>query len=394
MGSAGGNASRGPGLRRRNGRPARWSAALGLRRAALALCLAAIPGVAPAQAVLRGRVLAEDGTPIAGASVMLAALRYAVRTDSTGAFLLTGTPGSSLALSVAADGFRADTATVTLVRGRPVVRDFTLRRADAPVPEEAGDTRYVRGVVTDLDGAPLAYANVQLNGGTRYLANDSGRFTIPVRTTGRLTVLARRIGFEAAEVGVDSIGEAVLVRLKALAVSLPGQVITARSPFASLDIHGFYGRMRDAERGATGGYFITPEDLELRKPLHVTNAVEHLPNIRIRPGNAEFTKFLPPGGADTVRRGVTAARNLRIEDRSGCPMSVFVDGIRVSPLLSRVRRVPEGSLGINDLQDEQVNTLISPVSVAGIEVYTREASTPAQFQPIAGTCGSVVIWSK
>jgi hypothetical protein len=150
--------------------------------------------------------------------------------------------------------------------------------------------------------------------------------------------------------------------------------------------------MADAERGVNSGYFITPEDLELRKPLMVTNAVEHLPSIRVRPGNAEITKSVVNG--DTIRRGVTSARNLRVEDRSGCPMTVFLDGIRVSPLLSHVRNVPAGSFGIKDLADEQINTLISPVAIAGIEVYTREATTPPQFQAIAGTCGAVVIWSK
>jgi hypothetical protein len=36
-----------------------------------------------------------------------------------------------------------------------------------------------------------------------------------------------------------------------------------RAAFASLDLNGFYRRMRDAERGVNHRYFTTPEDSSL-----------------------------------------------------------------------------------------------------------------------------------
>ena len=339
-----------------------------------AFLLLLLGGEAAAQASseLRGRVVSDSGVPIRGATITLAAVGYSVRTDSLGLFSLTGTPGSTVSLSLRAEGFRDDTASVVLERGRVVRRDFTLVAESTPLPEANPSERVLRGQVTDPEGAPLAYANVQINGGRRYISDDSGRFTMPITVSGGFMLLFRRIGFNPEEMKLDSVPTAVLrVRMSPAAAALPEMRVIASSPFASLNIYGFYRRMADVERGINRGYFITPEELQTRNPFMVTSAVEHLPNIRIRPAPLPLVA------------GPKPPLNLRIEDGRGCPLTVYVDRVKVSPVLSR-----------GAMRDEHINTLLVPTTLAGVEVYPRRAGAPPEFALSDGTCGVVLIWTK
>lgn len=333
--------------------------------------------IATAQGVeLRGRVVSEDSTPIVGATATLTALGYAVTADAAGRFVMAGTPGGTLELAISAPGFRSQNVAVVLPRRGALSRDFVLLSDGAPRPEEPSD--FIRGRVTAPDGSPIAYANIQVNGGRRIISTDSGRFSAPVSSAGGATLLVRRIGFEPEEVKFAARPDtAIVVRMKPAATALPELRVTARSPFVGLDLHGFYRRMDEAQRGPAHVYFITPEDLDLRKPVQITDALEHLPNVRIQAGNAEVTQ------GQTGQRNLFVPRNMRISDGRGCPYTVFLDRIRITPRLTRGK-----------LQDDQINVAIQPGSVAGIEVYPGGRSAPAEFSMLPDTCGVVLIWSK
>ena len=348
--------------------------------AIVVLSLLVLPAsVARAQAELRGRVVNDSGVPIRGATITLAAIRYSVTTDSLGRFTLAGTPGSTLALSLRANGFREGKADVVLGRGRPVMRDFVLVSEQTALPDVNPSARVLRGRITTPEGEPISYANVQLNGGRRVVSDDSGRFTVPFMP-GRASLLARRIGFEPEELKLEAMPDtAVRMHMRAVARMLAGQVVTGKAPFARLDLGGFYKRMNEVERGARVGYFVTPEDLALRNPQNVTDAVEQFPGIRLSPiddGKAGSDGF---NHAD----GVTLARKFRIEDNSGCPLTVYLDRVRIQPTMVGAKP-----------KDEEINTLVQPHAVAGIEVYPRAVGAPPEFQPVSMTCGVVVIWSK
>jgi hypothetical protein len=362
----------------------------------IATCLAGAltPGSLSAQAVLRGRVVTEEGLPVANATVTLTALRYAVRTDSLGGFVLSGTPGGKLDLSLDAVGYRTEAVSVVLARRGAVSRDFVLSPDGTPRPELETADRFLRGIVTDEQGNPLPYANVQLNGGRRFIANDSGRFAIPVGRDGRVTLLSRRIGFEAAQLQVEAATDtAITIVLRSVAQILPGQTVEGRQEVRSLKLYGFYERLEDAQKGLNFGYYITPEELEIRRPVNATDALEHLPNIRIVAGNHEYVIQYTPTGPRQVNLSVP--RNMIITDRSGCVLTVYLDGIRIHP---SVRSIGNGYRGDTqfkqDMQDEQINSLISPGALAGVEVYTRGLTAPAQYQPMASTCGIVLFWTK
>jgi carboxypeptidase family protein len=347
-----------------------------LRRGCYLLLAVLTASSAGAQSRLSGRVVSDSGIPIAGATITLVGLRYSVKSDSLGRFQLAGTPGSTLSLSLRATGFRDDSASVVLSRGRPVARDFVLISEQTPRPEANPSDRVLRGRIVTVEGDPISYANVQVNGGRRYIADDSGRFAVPIPYEGRLTLLARRIGFEPEEAKLDAMPDtAVRMRMRTAARVLPGQVVTGRAPYARLDLGGFYKRMAEVENGARVGYFVTPEDLELRKPQNVTDAVEQFPSIRLRPIDTG-----PPGA---LGNGFPLARKFRIEDRSGCALTVYLDRVRIQPTMVNLKP-----------QDEEINTIVQPHVVAGIEVYPRALGAPPEFPPVGDHCGVVLIWSK
>jgi hypothetical protein len=140
--------------------------------------------------------------------------------------------------------------------------------------------------------------------------------------------------------------------------------------------------MKEVERGARTGYFVTPEDLELRKPQNVTDAVEQFPSIRLRPINDD--RYCRDGGTTAGRFcGMPNNRRMRIEDESGCPLTVFLDRVRIQPSIVKLEPV-----------DEEVNSLVQPNSVSGIEVYVGKSGGPPEFPVYDRTCGVVVIWTK
>jgi hypothetical protein len=328
-----------------------------------ALLAFALPDIQAQATELRGRVVSDSGVPIPNATITLPGIRYSVRSDSLGAFRLSGTPGSTLNLTLIAAGFRDDSATVVLPRSRAVLRDFVMVSETTPLPEPNPSDRVLRGRVTDSEQTPLAYANIQVNGGRRYVSDDSGRFVLPIPGTGAFTLLVRRIGFEPEQVTFDSFPAAsVRVQLKAVARALPEQRVTGRAAFVSLDLAGYYGRMRDAERGINHGYFLTPEDFELRKPTLLTNMAEGLPAVRV------WHHPLDP------------KKNM-IEGVNRCRMTVYLDRVRIV-----------GKLG--NMPDDYVNELIQPTDIAAMEVYPRAVGAPPQYQAMNGTCGVVLIWSK
>jgi hypothetical protein len=339
--------------------------------AAVLIAVTAWPLRADAQSLLSGRVLSDSGKPVVAATVTLTGIGYSVRTDSLGRFQLSGTPGSTLSLTLQAAGFRDDSATVVLTRGRPIVRDFTMVSEATALPEANPSDRVLRGRITTTDGEPIAYANFTINGGRRWVSDDSGRFAVPFNTSSA-RIIVRRIGFEPTEVNLPVMPDtAIRIRMTAVAQTLETQVVTVRSPFVRLDLNGFYQRMTEVERGARVGYFVTPEDLALRNPQNVTDAVEQFPSIRLRP----------------IGGGIPLNRKMRIEDRNGCPFTVYLDKVRIQPSMVSLKPV-----------DEEVNTLVQPHAVAGIEVYPRKVGAPPGY-PVyegGGICqaGVVLIWTK
>jgi hypothetical protein len=363
-------------------------------RILLAIAVLCSPIAASGQApVLRGKVVNESGDGIAGVTVTLTRISYSVRTDSAGEFALSGTPGAMLVFTMRAAGYRGDSGAVTLPRRGGVSREFRLVSEASAPPEVNPSDRVLRGRVTDTEGAPLSYAGVQVNGGRRFIADDSGRFTMPL-PTGRFSLLVRRIGFSPEELKIDAAPDtAIRVRLTAFATSLPEQRITGRAAFVSLDLHGFYRRMRDAERGVHHGYFMTPEDFEFRKPHEITQMVEGLPAVFLKRDNGDPKRYVLVG-APCRPRTEPDPTCVRIGSAMEGPSSSRIFRCVMTVYLDRVRIVGRVGTSLGRSTDDFVNEMVVPSSVAAMEVYPRGTGAPPEFQPMNGNCGVVLIWTR
>jgi hypothetical protein len=322
------------------------------------LAIALWPIAARAQVELRGRLLSDAGNPVAGATILVGGIGYSVRSDSSGRFALAGARGATLQLYFTAPGFRRDSASVVLGRG-VLERDFTLADANTPAPESNLSATMVRGIVVEENGVPLSYSNVQVNYGTRFVADDSGRFQFPYEEGSR-TLLVRRIGFEPVELRLTAKSDTALrIVLKPIAVQLKEvTVVASGAAYRSLDIHGFYRRMRDAERGINHGWFITPEDIDRRKATNTAQMADGFPMVRVY-----------KSGRGPMWDKILGSQN--------CAMTVYLDNIRI---LER--------------SDDFVNQLVPISHVAAMEIYPRAIGAPPQYQQNSGTCGIVLIWSK
>ena len=60
-------------------------------------------------------------------------------------------------------------------------------------------------------------------------------------------------------------------------------------------------------------------------------------------------------------------------------MTVFLDRVRVV-----------GRTGGDDF----VNEIVVPSSVAAMEIYPTGMGAPPEFQPMNGSCGVVLVWTK
>lgn len=216
------------------------------------------------------------------------------------------------------------------------------------------------GIVKDSAGETVPYVNVRIGDGSRrVLSDDSGvflarRVSMPVR------LQIRRIGFLPLDTTIASLPDTFRVTLSRVTANLDRVTVYAPLTPRSLEIHGFYQRLRDAERGINRGYFVTPEDIERTKPPYTTRLVTGFPSVRV------------------VQRGFPM--NDAILGTNGCRMTVYMDRIRIVGTLSG--------------KDERVNEMVAPTHVAGIEVYPNAVSAPPEFQALNGNCGVVLIWTK
>ena len=89
-----------------------------------------LPAVAQAQATISGRVTAEGGNPVVGASVFLEGLQIGAQTTEEGRYNIlvpaARATGQTAQLTVRSIGYRPISQPVTLTSGATITRDFTL----------------------------------------------------------------------------------------------------------------------------------------------------------------------------------------------------------------------------------------------------------------------------
>lgn len=229
--------------------------------------------------------------------------------------------------------------------------------------------------VTDVRGNAIPFALVQIVNGVSRVADDSGRAVFNMKPKDSLNIQARRIGFQPyigwvkrnAESGMY-VADLPLVPRTLDPVTIQGRRDT---PLART---GFYDRVERVQKGAYAARMITPEELDFRNPMTLSQVVTGDRYIKVQPMN---------GKQVLMGRGIQ------------CAMTILLDGQQVlgtyEEAVGNPNPPPTSSLSA-------IDDVVTAASIAAIEIYGSAAAVPVELQRIAGArmaqgCGLIAIWT-
>jgi TonB-dependent receptor-like protein len=239
--------------------------------------------------------------------------------------------------------------------------------------------RIIHGTVVDVRERPVASVSIAAVGGAAAVSDDSGHFRLEISHRDRLVFDVRRVGFMPSRISLEPGGDTSFsILLLPSAQRLEGvEVTSARGKSNSLA--GFEERMAERRRAAGAGLFITAKDIESRPATRTTQVVENIPSIFVRRVSGDKYAIFA--------RGVGGAE---------CPATLWLDGIRVGggseQMIDRRGRITYRR------ETGEIDALVTPPEIAGVEVYARGMIAPPQFlppnDPDASRCAVIVFWTK
>lgn len=217
----------------------------------------------------------------------------------------------------------------------------------------AGRGRLVGRVVSSGD-QPIAGARVSLVDGPRTLSDADGRWMLAGVPTGTRQLEVRAIGFlpSGAAVHVLEGAAPVQVELSPIRTFLDTVKVTAMRERRQ-DLLDFDDRRRS---GASMGRFLTAADITRHALQYASKVFRYVPGVHLESDRI------------TVRGAF-----------GECSPSLWLNGHYVPTLR-------------NKLTADDVDDLVAPERIAGIEVYFDQV--PPMFQWAMSGCGSIVIWTK
>jgi hypothetical protein len=347
-----------------------------LKRSGLALVLTALLAVGgahaqetsePERVTVRGRVVdATTRVPLAGVVVAVQNLGVAVQTDSTGQFEVTGIQVGVYYLELSRPGYRPSTGEFVVMREGSFITSMMPLNATEDIP--AG--RFVGRVTDGESGGPLSDAEVHIRqvflGGA---TDEGGWFDMPAVPPGRYAVEFSHLGYATRVDTVDIVSGLtsdvrVPLALDPIEVD-PIEVVVERRELILEDV-GFYRREDEGF-----GEFIDLADIEAQRPTEVTDLFNRIPGAILVPdpfNPLQRSGVLRGGRMDNVLRG-----------GEHCYPYVVVDG----NIVHRGGDTPA-----------QIDFLVDPVQVAGIEVFPSSMGVPIQYGGLDAACGVIVIWTR
>ncbi len=228
--------------------------------------------------------------------------------------------------------------------------------------------------IFDNSAKPVPYALVNLRDGVSRVADDSGRVAFNEPPKDSLRIQVRRLGFDPFYGWVTRVPETgeypVLLRL--LPQSIQSVQVTARAN-TPLGRSGFYDRVQRVQAGAYSARMITPEELDQRNPIRLTQMLQGENAVRIQRLDQNRSMITGRGGQ--------------------CGYSILLDGNRVTGTYEELLTNKTNPPPVTSLIG--VDEFITINSVAAIEIYSSAASIPAELQRSlgGGSCGLIAIWT-
>lgn len=257
-------------------------------------------------------------------------------------------------------------------------RDFRIPRGSAAVavddtvagppadPVRHGTAR-LAGSVRDARGKPLAGAQLMVWGsGITGSTGDDGTFSLSELPAGTQALEVRYVGYAPKRVTVDLVSDqrrSVAITLDERADVL-GAVTVYGKPGARRDITAFLERRKHGF-----GQFLTRADIEKMHPFQFTDLMRMVSGFRVTRG-AGFDYSI------VSTRGGSMGRN--------CVPQIYIDGMPLGGPTANDSAAIDPDIGT------EINLLVAPSEIAGVEFYPGAGGPPQYTQ---GLCGSIVIWT-
>lgn len=313
--------------------------------------------------ILIGRVsLADTDEPAEGATVSLVFKDLSAprspervrtgRVAATGVFAICGVP-PRLEGNVQASLGGVTTADLPVkINGEAVATTIIS------VGGSAGGTASLTGKVTRKGGGAVAGAQVTVTGTAASTTSAAdGTFALAGLPLGTREIVVRRIGFaqrsEVVTLAARQPATASIVLDDAQVlktVTIPGKLEDGLAKV------GFTAR----KQVGMGG-FLSPEDVEQRFPVVVTDALRGMAGIKI--STTASGQFI-----ETTRGPAEA---------SGSCLNIFIDHVR-----------------FEQTNPGDVDTALPASELAAVEYYGSVGTTPPEFQVTGRTCSTLVLWSR
>lgn len=310
---------------------------------------------------------------------------FEVATNGEGRYTACGVPlDEAIVVQASFLEMESDTAHLRFLEEEYRVVDFDIglppgflsARTGALTLREGVGVQGVQGVLIDPEsGSPIRSAEVTIRQSPGRVVvmgetNARGFFRLQTPTPGSYLFSARALGYsevsdEAVEVSMGKLS-VLEIQMAPDALKLEPLVVTAQPRAFHLEMQGFYERQT---MGLHTGIFISPEVLEERQPLRITDLFYEILGTRVLDTQV--------GGRGIYFRGGERFNDL-------CWPMVFLDRhlIRTGGLLSA---------GADPVV---LDDIVSAFDVAAIEVYRTPAEIPPEFNGPNAGCGVVVIWTR
>lgn len=209
------------------------------------------------------------------------------------------------------------------------------------------------GIVMDEHGVYVPNVDLSLQRGNRTEATarsgDGGQFEFSNVAPGTVTIVARRLGYSERQLGVEvkrtPSQQSVQIDLETVPADLD-KVVVEDSP----------GRLQEFiehRKASKFGYFYDQNQIHTKNPRYLSEMFRTIPGARL--------EAVAGGGNKLLLRG--------------CKPKIWLDGVQA--------------------QYAEIDEVIAPSEIAGLEIYPSWAGIPAQYMDRENrACGVVIIWSR
>jgi hypothetical protein len=211
----------------------------------------------------------------------------------------------------------------------------------------------LNGVVLADDRTPLADAvlGLERSGQTLYRVRSAsdGRFSFADIPGGAAAITVRRLGYLQRRLEFDINAGTAKDPLEILLTPVATDVEAVTIEGATGKLQGFNARrVRN-----NFGYFFDQNDIRRKNPRYVSELFRTVPGARLQ----------------------ASRRNGNVLELRNCTPRIWLDGVRAD--------------------NAQIDELISPSEIAGMEIYPSFAGVPAEYMDKENrACGVVLVWTR